>query len=66
MNYIREGDTTRQATVESLTEVVFAGLENAALERMSLACQLHFTRALVRNLAERLEFANLRISQTAG
>ncbi len=66
MNYIREGDTTRQATVESLTEVVFAGFENAALERMSPACQLHFTRALVRNLVERLEFANLRISRTTG
>ena len=65
MAYIRGGKMPRQATVESLTDTVFAEFEAAALEKMSLSCQLHFTRALVRTLAERLEFANARVSQTA-
>jgi serine/threonine protein kinase len=63
MSYIRGGDMPRHATVESLTEVVFAEFESAALERMSSNCQLHFMRALVRTLVERLELANSRISQ---
>ena len=65
MGYIRGGEAPRHATVESLTEVVCAEFDSAALERMSAACQLHFTRALVRTLVERLELANTRISQAA-
>ncbi len=64
MAYIRGGKIPRQATVETLTETVFAEFDSAALEKMSDSCQLHFTRALVRTLVERLEFANVRISQT--
>jgi eukaryotic-like serine/threonine-protein kinase len=62
MSYIREG-TLRQASVEALTEVVYAEFESAELERMSPSCQLHFTRAIVRTLVERLELANSRIAQ---
>ena len=62
MSYIRDGDTPRQATVESLTEMVVAEFENDALEKTSASCQLYFMRALVRTLVERLEFANTRIS----
>jgi predicted Ser/Thr protein kinase len=65
MAYIRGGQIPRQATVETLTETVFAEFESAALEKMSASCQLCFTRALVSNLVERLEFANARVSQTA-
>ena len=65
MSYIRGGAMPRQATVESLNEVVFAEFESAALEQMSVSCQFHFTRALVRTLVERLELANTRISQAA-
>jgi serine/threonine protein kinase len=65
MAYIRGGKMPRQATVESLTETVFAEFEAVALEKMSASCQLHFTRALVRTLVERLEFANARVSQAA-
>jgi len=62
MSYIREG-TLRQATVESLTEVVVAEFGSAELERMSPGCQLHFTRGIVRTLVERLELANTRLAQ---
>jgi hypothetical protein len=65
MAYIRGGKMPRQATVESLTDTVFAEFGAAALEKMSANCQLHFTRALVRTLVERLEFANARVSQAA-
>lgn len=66
MGYIHGGDLPRQATVESLTEVVIAEFEPATLLQMSIGCQLYFMRSLVRTLVERLEFANVRISQTPG
>ena len=66
MSYIRGGEMPRQATVDSLTEVTFAEFEAATLEQMSAGCQLHFMRALVRTLVERLELANSRISPAAG
>lgn len=65
MSYIRGGAMPRQATVDSLTEVTFAEFEAANLEQMSAGCQLHFMRALVRTLVERLELANSRISPAA-
>ena len=63
MAYIRGGKEARHATVESLTESIVAEFESAALASMSDSCQLHFTRALVRTLAERLELANVRLAQ---
>lgn len=63
MGYIRGGDLPRQATVEAMTDIVVAEFEGAALERMSEGCQLHFTRALVRNLVDRLALANSRLSR---
>ena len=62
MSYIREG-SHRQASVESLTEVVVAEFGSAEIERMSAACQLHFTRGIVKTLVERLELANTRVAQ---
>ncbi len=62
MSYIREG-TPRGASVDALTEVTFAEFESVTLDQMSPGCQLHFTRAVVRTLVERLEFANARIAQ---
>jgi serine/threonine protein kinase len=63
MGYIRGGDLPRQATVEAMTDVVLAEFEGAALEKMTEGCQLHFTRALVRNLVDRLALANSRLSR---
>ena len=62
MAYIRGGAMPRHATVESVTELLLAEFDPATLAKMSLAAQLHLTRALVRNLVERLEVANSRLA----
>ncbi|HEY7658861.1 MAG TPA: serine/threonine-protein kinase [Burkholderiales bacterium] len=58
MAYIREGGAPRSATVVSVKELLLAEFEPEALARMSPGAQLFLTRALVRNLADRLELAN--------
>jgi len=63
MSYIRSGVLPRQATIESLTEVVIVELKSADLEHLSDGCQLRFSRALMRTLVDRLALANVRISQ---
>ena len=62
MAYIAGGEA-RHATVESHTEVLLAEFVPAALEQMSLGAQLQLTRALVRNVSERLALANTRIAR---
>jgi len=62
MAYIRGGSMPRHATVESVTELLLAEFDPATLAKMSLAAQLHLTRALVRNLVDRLEVANSRMA----
>ena len=57
MAFIREGATPRSATVTSVKELLLAEFEPEALARMSPGAQLYLTRALVRNLADRLELA---------
>jgi eukaryotic-like serine/threonine-protein kinase len=61
MAYIAGGEA-RHATVESHTEVVVAEFEPTALDKMSLGAQLQLTRALVRNVSDRLALANTRIA----
>jgi hypothetical protein len=61
MAYIRGGDMPRHATVESQTELLLAEFDPETLAKMSLSAQLHLTRALVRNLVDRLEVANTRM-----
>ncbi len=63
MAFIRGGEEPRHATVEAMTDVVLAEFEPETLEKMSLAAQLHLTRALVRNTVERLALANTRIAR---
>jgi serine/threonine protein kinase len=65
MGYIRGGEVPRHATIESMTELVLAEFEQAALEKMSLGAQLHLMRALVRNLGDRLAFSNARAAPQA-
>ena len=62
MGYICGGDLPRQATVESMTEVILAEFEDSALDHMSKSCHSSFMRALVRNLVDRLALADVRIS----
>jgi tRNA A-37 threonylcarbamoyl transferase component Bud32 len=61
MAYIAGGEA-RHATVESHTDVLLAEFEPPSLDRMSLGAQLQLTRALVRNVADRLALANTRIA----
>jgi serine/threonine protein kinase len=63
MAWITGGEQPRHATVESSTELLMAEFEPAALDRMSLGAQLQLTRALVRNVSERLALANTRIAR---
>jgi eukaryotic-like serine/threonine-protein kinase len=63
MAYIRGGEDARQATVESATDVVLAEFEPQTLEAMSQSAQLHLTRALVRNVVDRLALANTRLAR---
>ena len=61
MAYMWGGALPRHATVESMTEVLLAEFEPDALNRMSTSAQLHLTRALARNLVDRLALANTRL-----
>ena len=63
MAYIGGGEQRRHATVEAMTELLLAEFDPAALERMSLGAQLHLTRALVRNVTDRLALANVRLAR---
>jgi serine/threonine protein kinase len=58
MAYIHDGKQPRRGTVDSVTELLLAEFEPEAIARMSLGAQLYLTRALVRNLVDRLEMAN--------
>jgi tRNA A-37 threonylcarbamoyl transferase component Bud32 len=63
MAYIWGGELPRHATVESMTRLLLAEFEPAALQEMSGGAQLQLTRALVRNLVDRLVLANTRIAR---
>jgi serine/threonine protein kinase len=65
MAYIWGGELPRHATVESMTRLLLAEFDPDALARMSVGAQLQLTRALVRNLVDRLVLANTRISATS-
>jgi serine/threonine protein kinase len=63
MAYIRGGEVPRNATVDSATELLLAKFRPDAVSKMTLGAQLYLTRALVRNLADRLELANSRLTR---
>ena len=63
MAYIGGGELPRHATVESMGELLLAEFAPAALEKMSLGAQLQLTRALVRNVVDRLALANVRLAR---
>jgi serine/threonine protein kinase len=63
MAYIGGGEQPRHATVEAMTELLLAEFEPASLDRMSLGAQLQLTRALVRNVTDRLALANVRLAR---
>ena len=63
MAWIRGGEDPRHATVDSATELLLSKFRPEALVKMSLGAQLHLTRALVRNLSDRLDLANTRLAR---
>jgi hypothetical protein len=64
MAYARGEAARRQATVEATKDALVVELPRSALERLTPGCQLHLARALLRTLADRLAFANARVSAT--
>jgi len=63
MSYIKGGDAPRQATVESLTEIVVAEVGGDGAEHgVSNTCRLHLTQAVLNALVDRLALADARIS----
>ncbi len=65
MAYVREDAAIRAATVETTTDTLAVALPRSAVEGLSLACQLHLTRALLRAMADRLTLANVRVARSA-
>jgi serine/threonine protein kinase len=62
MAYIWGGEMPRHATADAMTDLLMAEFEVAAMEKMSTAGQLHLTRALTRNVVDRLAMANQRLA----
>lgn len=62
MAFIRGGEEPRHATVQASTDVLVAEFDPETIEKMSHQAQLHLTRALVRNVVDRLVLANERLS----
>ena len=65
MAYIRRG-TGRQATLESLSDVVVAEFPFTALEKLSIGCESRFTKTLLLSMTERLMLAGGRIVRMPG
>ena len=61
MAYIKEG-MARQATVESMDDVLLAEFEHESLDKVSLQCRYQFFQALMHSLVDRLSFANERLA----
>ncbi|MGA8005642.1 MAG: serine/threonine-protein kinase [Burkholderiales bacterium] len=62
MAYLMGGKQSRQATVIATKALLVAEFSPQALTRISLGAQLQLTRALARNLVERLSLANTRLT----
>ena len=62
MAYIWGGELPRHATGDAMTDLLLAEFELAAMEKMSTSAQLHLTRALTRNVVDRLAMANQRLA----
>ena len=63
MSFISGGTLPRQATVESVSELLVASFDRAAVERISAMCQLRFVWALLHNVVDRLALADTRLAQ---
>ncbi len=64
MSFISNGSLSRQATVESASDLLLATFERTALEEVQARCQLRFLWALLHNVVDRLVLADARLAQT--
>ena len=64
MAYIWGGEQPRHATADAMSDLLLAEFEPAAASQMGMGAQLQLTRALVRNVVDRLVLANQRIVQS--
>ena len=58
MAYVKDGEEPRDATVESLGDVVVAEFDSEAIAKTSLPCQLSLTKAILNSVVDRLSLAN--------
>jgi serine/threonine protein kinase len=65
MSFITGGALARQATVESVSDLLVATFERHTLEQVQASCQLRFVWALLSNVVDRLALADVRLAQTA-
>lgn len=63
MAYIKEGGLARQATVESMADVLLAEFAPEALDKVSLKCRHQLSLALMHSLVDRLSLADERLVQ---
>ncbi len=64
MSYIKGGEIPRQATVESIRDVVLAEFDTTAMEKLSLRCRYQLSQALLHALVDRLILADERLIKT--
>jgi len=65
MAYLKRGEMTRQASVESITDVLLAEFEADTIDRVSGKCQLQLAQVLLHTLVDRLALADMRLAQSA-
>lgn len=65
MAYIQRG-SSRQATLEAMSEVAVAEFTFEALGKLSDNCELRFVKSLLRSMTERLVAADIRIVRMYG
>ena len=63
MAWIKAGNISRQATVESIDDILLAEFESEALQNTSTNCQLQLSNALLHSLVDRLALSNERMSR---
>ena len=65
MAYIQPG-TTRQATLETMSDSVIAEFTFEALETLSQGCQLHLAKVMLNAMTDRVALSGNRIAQMYG
>ncbi|MCC6473789.1 MAG: protein kinase [Burkholderiales bacterium] len=61
MAYVKEGASTRQATVETMEDVLLVEFERHSVEAVSLRCRYQLCLALMHSLVDRLSLADERV-----